>query len=374
MNIVFAIFKYFPDGGLQRDMMRIAEALVRRGDRVTIFCHLWDDDAPVPEGMTVRKLDVSGWTNHGRAENFIRRFSEELPQIPHDRFVAFNRMPGADFYFAADNPFYSTAVRNVGVWGSKLLPRYRTFIAEERAVFSPEAKTVILCLTNRQRDEYIGIYHTQAERFRLLPPGIPEDRKRPADAEERRAAKRRELGVGEDEVLLLQIGSGFRTKGVDRSIAAFASLPEEFRENARFFAAGRGKDKPLCKLARRLGVDDRVTLLGPRDDVPDLLLAADLMVHPARNEAAGAVLVEALAAGTPVVCSGNCGFADYVLESGGIVLPMPFSQHNLNSTLLRVLSTPEKLSDMKQNAIGYGAQTDFYRRADVAAGIIRGEA
>ena len=374
MNIVFAIFKYFPHGGLQRDMMRIAEALVRRGDKVTIFCHLWEDDAPAPAGVEVRKLAVSGWSNHGRAENFIRRFGEELAHTPHDRFVAFNRMPGADFYFAADNPFYSTALRNVGVLGSKLLPRYRTFIAEERSVFSPEAGTVILCLTKRQRDEYMAIYRTPVERFRMLPPGIPEDRRRPEDADARRAAKRRELGAGEDEVVLLQIGSGFRTKGVDRSIAAFASLPEEFRENARFFAAGRGKDKPLCKLARRLGVDDRVALLGPRDDVPDLLLAADLLIHPARNEATGTVLIEALAAGTPVLCSGNCGFADYVLESGGVVLPVPFVQRHLNSTLLRVLATPEKLFDMRQNAIGYGQNADFYRRADVAAAIIRGEA
>lgn len=374
MNIVFAIFKYFPHGGLQRDMMRIAEALIRRGDKVTVFCHLWEDDAPVPAGVEVRKLAVSGWSNHGRAESFIRRLAEELKRTPHDRFVAFNRMPGADFYFAADNPFYSTALRNVGVWGSRLLPRYRTFIAEERSVFDPGSKCVILCLTSRQRDEYIGIYRTQSGRFRLLPPGIPEDRRRPDDADARRAAKRRELGVGDDEVMLLQVGSGFRTKGVDRSIAAVASLPDDFRDRVRFFSAGQGRSKPLEKLARRLGVDDRAVLLGPRDDVPDLLFAADLMIHPARNEATGTVLIEALAAGIPVLCSGNCGFADYVLESGGVVLPSPFSQRHLNSTLLRVLSTPEKLADMKQNAIGYGRNADFYRRAEVAAGIIRGEA
>ena len=123
-----------------------------------------------------------------------------------------------------------------------------------------------------------------------------------------------------------------------------------------------------------LGVDDRVRLLGARDDVPDLLLAADLLVHPARNEAAGAVLTEALAAGLPVLCSGNCGFADYVEESGGLVLPLPFSQRALNKTLLFALSTPEKLEDMRQNAIGYGQHADFYRRAEVAADLIRGEA
>ena len=110
------------------------------------------------------------------------------------------------------------------------------------------------------------------------------------------------------------------------------------------------------------------------DDVPDLLLAADLVIHPARNESAGSVLIEALAAGVPVLCSGNCGFADHVRESGGIVLHKPFRQRLLNRTLLRALATPEKIDDMKRNAIGYGQGGDFYRRAEVACDIIRGEA
>lgn len=371
MNIVFAIFKYFPHGGLQRDMMRIAESLLRSGDRVTVFCHCWDDDTPPPPGLEIRRLPVRGWSNHARAESFIRRLQDELKKFPHDRFVAFNRMPGADYYFAADNPFYRTALRNVGKLGSRLLPRYRTFIAEERSVFSPKSNTVILCLTVRQKDEYTAIYHTPEKRFRMLPPGIPADRKRPPDAEERRCAKRQELGVGKNETMLLQVGSGFRTKGVDRSIAAFAALPRDFREHTRLLVAGRGKEKPLLRLARRLGVDDRIQLLGPRDDIPELLLAADLLIHPARNEATGTVLIEAIAAGTPVLCSGNCGFADYVRESGGPVLPTPFSQREFNRTLLRTLSLPEKLEDLRQNAIGYGQHADFYRRADVAAAIIR---
>ena len=376
MNIVFAIFKYFPHGGLQRDMMLIAAELLRRGDKVTIYCHQWDDDAPLPEGLAVKTLAARGWSNHARAESFIRKLGEELKNFPHDVFVAFNRIPGADVYFAADNPFYLTAMRNVGKLGAWLLPRYRTFIAEERGVFAPEAKTVVMCLTPRQRDEYIEIYHTPQERFRLLPPGIPVDRKRPPEdeAEARRKAKRRELGVPDGEVLLLQVGSGFRTKGVDRSIAAFAALPDDFRDHIRLVVAGRGKERPLEKLARRLGVDDRVKLLGPRDDVPDLLLAADLLVHPARNEAAGSVLIEALASGLPVLCSGNCGFADYVRESGGIVLKNPFSQRVFNKALRRVFLTPETLTDLKQNAIGYGQGSDFYRRAEAAGDIIRGEA
>ena len=229
-----------------------------------------------------------------------------------------------------------------------------------------------LTASNQQKDEYIAIYGTPEERFKLLPPGIPADRKRPSEeeAERRREAKRKELDVAEDETLLLQVGSGFRTKGVDRSIVAFAALPDDFREHIRLVVAGRGRERPLERLARKLGVDDRVKLLGARDDVPDLLLAADLLVHPARNEATGTVLLESLACGTPVLCSSNCGFALQVREAGNPVLPGKFRQKLLNRTLMLILSTPGRVEELQREAENYGANADFYRRAQVAVDLI----
>ena len=370
MRIAFAIFRYFPFGGLQCDMLRIAEELLRRGHEVTVFCRHWEGERPA--GIRIVELRTGGYSNHSRAARFADAFRRELAKGGFDCSVAFNRFGGADFYFAADNPFYLTALRSVGRFWSRILPRYRAFIAQEREVFAPESKTVILGITRRQLIAFRHIYHTQESRCRLLPPGINPDRRRPPDAEARREKKRAELGLAPDEIMLLEVGSAFRTKGVDRAITALASLPDEPRDHTRLFVAGYGKEKPYLKLARRLGIDDRVKLLGGRKDVTDLLLAADLLLHPARNEATGTVLLEAIAAGTPVLCTSNCGFAPYVDAAGQVTLHLPFHQRELNRALLLTIATQERLAELKREAIAYGADADFYRRHEVAADIITG--
>ncbi len=51
MNILLALFKYFPQGGLQKDTLRFAQEAARRGHNVTIFCSSWQGDKP--EGINV---------------------------------------------------------------------------------------------------------------------------------------------------------------------------------------------------------------------------------------------------------------------------------------------------------------------------------
>ncbi|OQY23500.1 MAG: hypothetical protein B6I37_05235 [Desulfobacteraceae bacterium 4572_35.2] len=60
----------------------------------------------------------------------------------------------------------------------------------------------------------------------MLPPGIQKDRLAGDDYAELRATKRRELGLEDDEKMVLMVGSGFKTKGLDRSLQALASLPQ----------------------------------------------------------------------------------------------------------------------------------------------------
>ena len=282
-------------------------------------------------------------------------------------------MPGLDVYFAADNCFALGAMRHSRFWRA-VLPRYRIFREFEEAIFQPSSRTMVMYLTPGQKRDFQTVYCTPESRFRLLPPGIPPDRRRPEESEalRRRNEKRRAFGVLENEVLLIQIGSGFRTKGVDRTVTAFAALPPELRGKSRLLIAGRESGRKYQKLARSLGVENRVIFAGGRDDVADLLLAADLMVHPARNEATGTVLVEAIAAGIPVICSGNCGFENFVRASGGVVLNEPFSPHELERELAKSIGVPGRLEKMTAAVRNYGKKADFYQRAEVAVNVIEG--
>lgn len=368
MKIVMALFKFFPYGGLQLDFIRIALKLAARGHKVVCCAGSWEGD--VPEALEYHPVPLRAWTNHGRACEFERKLHAYLETARPDRFVAFNRMGGADLYFAADNCLLPAWRKKHSAPVLRFLPRYRTFLRQEKAVFAPGVRTKILYIVEKQKEEYIAAYGTEPERFFYVPPGMNESCRRPENALAVRAEERAGLAVAPDELLFITVASQFHVKGADRTIRAMAHLPESVRDKCRLLLCGDEKIKPFRELAAACGIERNLIHLGAHQDIPRLLQAADLMVHPARLEAAGSVLIEAIAAGLPVVCSGLCGFSNFVRDSGGIVLPEPYQDADLLDALTRLALNPEQLAQMKEAAIQYGAAADFYRRADAAADII----
>jgi UDP-glucose:(heptosyl)LPS alpha-1,3-glucosyltransferase len=192
----------------------------------------------------------------------------------------------------------------------------------------------------------------------------------PPNAAEARAAFRQEFGLGEQDRLLLAIGSGFKTKGLDRSLKALAALPEGLRNRTRLIAMGNDNPKPFIRMAKRLGLADRFEIMSGRDDVPRFLQGGDLLIHPAYYENTGTVLVEALVAGLPVLTTDSCGYASHVQQSGaGRVVPSPFEQEQLNRELAEMLESPER-DTWRQKGIAYGREQDLYSMPELAADII----
>lgn len=368
MKIVLALFRFFPYGGLQLDFLRIAMELARRGHRVICCTSEWRGD--VPDQLEIKLLKLHSFTNHGRAAEFEKKMLRLIETERPDRLVAFNRMGGADFYFAADDCQLPAWKRKYGDFWMRFLPRLRTYLRLERAVYAPGAKTKILYIADRQKQEIAACYGTEEERFLLLPPGMNESCRRPPDADAIRQAERAELGLRNDEFLLLLVAGQFQVKGADRAIRALAHLPEKLRTPCRLLLCGDTKNQAFRDLADACGVAANMIFLEARQDIPRLMLAADLLIHPARKEAAGSVLTEAVAAGLPAICSGICGFAHFVSDSGGIVLPEPFRQEDLLQAMTRLLANPEELAERKEKVVRYAEHADFYRRAEVAADAI----
>ncbi len=372
MKIAFTIFKYFPHGGLQLDFWRIAAECIRRGHDVTVCAGSWEGE--MLPGLKLVNVPVRGWSNHAKALSFERNALALLEKNRPDVICGMNRMAGLDVYFAADNCFAAENGVKAGRLKRLLSGRYNVYESMEKAVLDPSVShAAVLLLTERQREDYRRIYGTPDERFVLLPPGIDRERRRPEDENEvsrRRERIRREFGVDQDAVLLIQICSSFGTKGLDRTIAAVAALPENVRSRTYLLVAGREKPGRYRTAAEKNGIGAQVIFAGGRSDIGDLLSAADLMVHPARKEATGTVLAEALAGGVPVITSGCCGYAFMVRGSGGTVLGEPFDAGELANELRRIVSDGDILQDMKKRAAEYGRNADFYRRAEIAADVI----
>ena len=104
-----------------------------------------------------------------------------------------------------------------------------------------------------------------------------------------------------------------------------------------------------------------------------LPLGSDLLLHPARGEAAGTAPLEALYAGVPVLASSSGGWAREIVEADSMLIPAPFRQVTFNRALRLLLSTPSKLEEMTREAIAIGTEMDVERRFEVAADIITGK-
>ena len=113
-------------------------------------------------------------------------------------------------------------------------------------------------------------------------------------------------------------------KGFALGVMAFAALLRELPES-EYWIVGAGPERNwIEKLARRLGCAEKVRFLDwmPRASLLKLLSEVDLLVHPSLHESFGYVVLEAMAAGRPVVCLGTGGCGQLVSDGGGVVIPV----------------------------------------------------
>jgi len=356
MTLVFTLYKYFPFGGLQKDMLAIAKECVVRGHQVSIFCRSWSGD--YPENIHINILPVKALSNHGKNSKFAKQLRHCMQKLKPDLVVAFNKIPGADVYYAADTCFKAKLYRE-RPWVYRLLPRYRQYVRDEATLFGQNADTHILAISKSAIDEYRDYYQTTVDRFTLLPPGI--SREHINNQRERLDVIHRELGLTADKQIVLMVGSGFRTKGLDRAIAALASLPANTRNNTHLVVVGQDNPEVFIQQATDSSIATQLYFLGGRKDVPLLLRSADVLIHPAYRENTGTALLEAAVAGLPVITTDVCGYAHYIADNDlGVVLPSPFDQEALNKTLLIALMDTDKNKQWRNNCYAFAQGADIY--------------
>ncbi|UDG80724.1 Lipopolysaccharide core biosynthesis protein RfaG [Candidatus Hartigia pinicola] len=355
MKIAFCLYNFFPYGGLQQDFLHIVKECIKRHYDVLVYVMSWKGFQP--SNMKIIKVPKKGFTNHTKNKNYSKWVNNDLKLQNVDCIFGFNKMPGLDIYYAADT-CYATQKKS---YLYKLLPRYQHYIKFERSVFSSEKKTLLLMLTDKQIEDFTSIYHTQSSRFKLLPPGISLDLKWNKYFNIIKKKFRADNNLSDKNIVVIQIGSNYTRKGVDRSLIAIANLPNTLKKNIIYYVIGQDKIKKFSNLARKLNIEKQVFFLGSRDNINVFLASADLLLHPARQEAAGIVLLEALISGVPSIITDVCGYSSYILHANsGILLPFPFSQEHFNLELKKILTNIAVLEIFKNNAINFSNTHDLY--------------
>lgn len=365
--LAFCLFKYFPFGGLQRDFIRVAKKCHERGFEIRVYTLSWQGE--VPDYLEVVIVPVTAITNHKKYERYASWVEEHIEQNPVSGVVGFNKMPNLDIYYAADGCYEEKAQTQRGKF-YRMIPRYKHFSFFEKSVFTLESKTEILMISEVQQPFFEKHYQTPLDRFHLLPPGISKDRMAPDNSEDIRVSLRAEFSIPEDHHLLLMVGSGFITKGLDRILLGLSSLPKDLRDITHLIAIGQDNPSTFLRMAKRLEVQGNVTILSGRNDIPRFLMGADLLVHPAYSENTGTVLLEAMVAGLPVLATDICGYAHYIEQANaGKLVYSPYQQLSFD-TLLQEMLLSEDIPKWRENGIKFGRYADIYSMPDRATDVI----
>ena len=160
----------------------------------------------------------------------------------------------------------------------------------------------------------------------------------------------RKLGLPPGEPVILTVARLDRQKGLSYLIEAAREVVRQF-PSAQFLIAGIGPlEHKLLRHIRQRKLQEHVHLVGFRDDIPDLLAAADLFALPSLWEGLANVLLEAMAARKPVVATDVEGCAEVVVDGETGILVPPGNSHALAQAILALLSNPGRACTMGKRA------------------------
>lgn len=147
-----------------------------------------------------------------------------------------------------------------------------------------------------------------------------------------------EAGVRSTYRRVIVVANLRRVKGLDVLIDAAAEVLRRYPD-ARVQIVGRGPElNALTARAATAGISDRFTFLGARDDVPALLAESDIFVLPSRSESLPNSVLEAMAAGLPIVASAVGGIPELIEHGRTGVLVPPEDPQALAEELSRVMA------------------------------------
>ena len=203
----------------------------------------------------------------------------------------------------------------------------------------------------------------------MIHPGVDLDKFK-NDDKAKRYEIRSHFGIDESDAVILFVGMNFEIKGLDILMRAIARTTSNQENNRlKLLVVGKGNEKKYKKLAYQLGITENVIFAGLRKDhIEHIYFACDIFAMLSKFDTFGMSVLEAMAAGLPVIISRNVGAKDLVSDSGnGFVV----EQDNIEAVRSKIslLLNREKREYManqaRQTAIQYSWEAMAERMTDI---------
>jgi glycosyltransferase involved in cell wall biosynthesis len=328
---------FTPLGGMDRANHALARYLAVSGRDVHLVAHrVWPDLAALP-GITVHHVArpfgahlLGGPLLWRAASRAARRLGPSTRLLSNGGNTRWHAPTWVHYLHAAYAPTPAAGLR------TRL-----SAAAGRRGYLAREAEAIrrapaIICNSIRTAADVRRCYAVDEARIEVVYYGVDAAEFGAVTDEARRDA-RRALGLDATAPVAVFIGAlADRRKGFDLLFEAWQRLSVDPAWDVHLAVVGAGAEAAAWEQrAVAAGLGKRLSFLRFRSDVPRILAAADVLVHPARYEAYGLGVHEALCCGLPVIVSSNAGVAERLPEDlRPLALPEPPRVEDIVTRLL----------------------------------------
>ncbi|MFC1824345.1 glycosyltransferase family 4 protein [Thermodesulfobacteriota bacterium] len=184
------------------------------------------------------------------------------------------------------------------------------------------ASPMVLPVSHLVKGELLKLYDIPTSNIEVLHPGVNLERFSKIGSTGVRKEVRKRYGLSESDIVVLFVGMNFEIKRLELVMKGVAYLVSKGNKNVKILIVGKGGENHYSTMARSLGIGSGVIFTGVSREVENFYLASDIFAMPSVYDTFGLVVLEAMAAGLPVIISQRVGAKD-LIESGenGFVLP-----------------------------------------------------
>jgi len=337
---------YHSRGGVERVVQFLARGLSARRHQVDVWCRDAEIEA-VDSRIRFNKVRCLGRSGPFMLLSFACKTAREVAVNSYDAVVTMGAASLAPNTIIIANSVHLHWYRQSRAqlkpsqlrWWLKVFnPLHRIVISLEKAQYKFGRYKHIIAASQPIKTELNKLYEIPLSDIEVLPNGA--DVKKLVPEQSARLVLRRQLGLSEGDELILFAANEFERKGLRQILDSLVRIPDP---RLKLLVISRADPKQFVELSRRLGILERVTFLPATSDLHRYMWASDLFVMPTQYEAWSLAIVEAQAAGLPVITT-RLGSADTVIDHGvsGFLLDDPFDVDELTQAIQSWRSSPSR--------------------------------
>jgi UDP-glucose:(heptosyl)LPS alpha-1,3-glucosyltransferase len=344
LKIAIVMDRYLPSRGGESYFSWLAKELSRRGHEVHIFAAAVE--AIGTTEYQLHRVPTVAYPPSMRILSFLLNSTRAVRPYAFDivhgvgRCLAmnvFNPHGGVEKAYLTQE---FSSITNRLYYGYRFLRRY-LFLQHylkvwiQRKQYLSDRVKKIIAISQMVKDDIIRYYGVSEEKIAVVFNSTDLNRFHPKNRTAFRSAKRAELGIAEETLVLVFAGNNYRLKGLYCLLHALATLRQRVPDQPLcLLVAGRGQIGRFRKMARRLGVGDLTRFLGPVRKMEQVYAMGDIYVHPTFYDSCSLTVLEALATGLPVITSRFNGAAEAIRsDQMGKVLEDPTDVEGLAESI-----------------------------------------